>query len=717
MPKTLQKLIIVESPTKAKTITKFLGSDFKIDSSYGHVRDLPKKKLGVDLEHDFAPEYVIFKENQKRITALKKLAAKADEVYYATDEDREGEAISWHLSEIFNLPKSKERRIAFHEITKEAILAALDHPRQIDMNLVDAQQARRVLDRLVGYKISPFLWKKVAKGLSAGRVQSVAVRLIIEREREITAFNKEEYWSVEADFKKPSDGEFRGKLHRVGGQMLDKMAIKDQATADNYLEQLNSAKYQVAKVEKKETQKNPLPPFTTSTLQQDANRRLGFSAKQTMMIAQQLYEGVVLGGEGQVGLISYMRTDSLNLSEKFLGEASEFIKKNYGADFGLEAPRHFKTKSKGAQEAHEAIRPTEVYRQPEEMKDHLTPQQYKLYNLIWRRAVASQMAVAVLANTAVDVSNDKNDLVFRATGQVIKFAGFLSAYPSGGQDIILPDLTEGEKLDLLKIEPLQHFTQPPARYSDATLVKALEEKGIGRPSTYAPTINTIITRGYVSREEKRLKPAEIAFLVNDLLVEHFPEIVDYDFTAKMEGELDEIAAGELKWQPVIKKFYGPFSENLEKKYGELNKEDIVNQETSEVCDKCGKPMIIKIGRFGKFLACTGFPECKNTKQINGAGEIEPEETLDEKCPNCGKPMVYKHGRFGKFIACSDYPKCKTTKQVLKTIGMKCPECKEGEVVIRHGRGRVFYGCSRYPDCKFTSWKKPGEAEKSGEGEA
>lgn len=699
------KLVIVESPTKAKTITKFLGKDFKIESSFGHTRDLPKSKLGVDIKNNFQPQYVVPADKLKNLTFLKKLADKAEIVYYASDEDREGEAIAWHLSEYFKLSKDKEKRIAFHEITKSAIEAALKNPREIDMNLVDAQQARRVLDRLVGYKLSPFLWKKVARGLSAGRVQSVAVRLIIEREREIQAFIEEEYWSIEADFKKNNAGEFHAKLYKVGGKTLDKLAVKSEEEAKEILNNLEKAKYQVADVNKKENKKNPLPPFRTSTLQQEANRRLGFSAKQTMMIAQQLYEGIKLGSQGPVGLITYMRTDSLNLSDKFLSEARDFIKNGFGAKYSLASPRRFKTTSKGAQEAHEAIRPAEVTHQPSDIKEHLTSQQFRLYDLIWRRAVASQMAQAVVANTTIDVKNDKTDYLFRTTGQVVKFDGFLKVYFSSAKDVILPDLDKDEEVELLKLDPLQHFTQPPARYNDATLVKTLEEKGIGRPSTYAPTIGTIITRGYVVRDEKRLKPAEIAFLVNDLLVEHFPQIVDYDFTAKMENDLDNIADGKIKWQPLVANFYKPFEENLKKKEEEIKKKDLVEEETDKICDKCDKPMVIKMGRFGKFLACTGWPDCKNTKQLNSVGEIEEPEKLDEKCPTCGQPMIWKHGRFGKFIACSDYPKCKTTKKILKTIGIKCPEC-DGEMVERRGKRGPFYGCSKYPDCKFTVWGRP-----------
>ncbi|MBI5622109.1 type I DNA topoisomerase [Candidatus Falkowbacteria bacterium] len=654
------KLVIVESPTKAKTISRFLGTDFKVDSSFGHVRDLPKSKLGVDVEKDFTPQYVVPKDKLKHLNELKKAAVKAETVYYATDEDREGEAIAWHLADYFGLEADKEKRIAFHEITKEAVEEALAHPRHIDMNLVDAQQARRVVDRLVGYKLSPFLWKKVARGLSAGRVQSVAVRLIVEREREIAAFKTDEYWSLEAEFKAAA-GSFAAKLYKVGGKVLDKLGIQTQAEADALLQTLSGAAYKVASVEKKEVQKNPLPPFSTSTLQQEANRRLGFSAKQTMMIAQQLYEGLLLGSGGQVGLITYMRTDSLNLSEKFLAEAAGFIKSQFGAEFALSGARRFKTKSKGAQEAHEAVRPTEAARQPESIKAFVTPQQYRLYDLIWRRALASQMAPAVMDASTVDVGNDKNDFIFRATGQVVKFAGFLKVYFANGKEVLLPDVRPDESLALTKLAPLQHFTQPPARYNDATLVKALEERGIGRPSTYAPTIATIIDRGYVARVEKRLQPNDIAMLVNDLLVEHFPQIVDYDFTAKMEGDLDSVAEGTQAWRPLVADFYGPFDENLQKKTEELSRQDIAEMKQLGEDPQTHQPIFVRLGRFGPFVQRGGAEDAeKPTFAAIPRGRDMGSITLDDALQYLSLPKILgtdadgqdievSIGRFGPYV--------------------------------------------------------------------
>lgn len=703
-------LVIVESPTKAKTISKFLGKDFVIKSSFGHLRDLPQKEMGIDIENNFAPHYVVPRKNQKTVTDLKKSAAKAKIIYFASDEDREGEAISWHLAQILKPKTGQTRRIAFHEITKHAILESLEHPRDIDLNMVDAQQARRVLDRLVGYELSPFLWRKVAKGLSAGRVQSVAVRLIVEREREIQKFVPEEYWNIDGDFQKEKGEEkFSAKLNKINDKVLDKFAIKSKDEADKILKDLNDRNYKVIDIEEKETKRTPPPPFITSTLQQDANRRLGFSAKQTMMIAQQLYEGVDLGGEGSVGLITYMRTDSVNLSEKFLTEAHAFLKKTFGEKYLAPGARRFTTKSKLAQEAHEAIRPTEAARDPEDVRPYLDDHQYKLYNLIWRRAVASQMAEAALIGTAVDIaaekSNAKNSYIFRANGLTIKFDGFLKVYGTS-QETILPVFKLEELLELLKLNPIQHFTEPPARYSDASLVKTLEEYGIGRPSTYAPTISTIIDRGYVEKiEGRRLKPTEIAFTVNDLLVEHFPQIVDFKFTARMEDDLDEIAEGKKKWVPVIKEFYMPFKENLDQKYKDVSKAE---EPTEEICEKCGSPMVIKTGRYGKFLACSGFPKCRNIKSLGTPDGGPPEpETTNETCDKCGAPMVIKHGRFGKFLSCSKYPECKNMKPLVKSTGVACPECGKGEIVERRSkRGRTFYSCNQYPNCKFALWSKP-----------
>ncbi len=699
----MANLVIVESPTKAKTISRFLGKDYKIESSYGHLRDLPKSKMGIDIENDFEPHYIIPRDKKKIATALKKVAQKADKIYFATDEDREGEAISWHLLQILKVPEAKTERIVFHEITKEAILKSLKKPRKIDLNLVDAQQGRRVLDRLVGYELSPFLWRKVAKGLSAGRVQSVAVRLVVEREREIKAFQSQEYWQIQANLKTEKNKIFTAHLQKINGKPLDKFYFTSKEQIDKVIQELENADFIISNITKKQTRKNPLPPYTTSTLQQDANRRLGFSAKQTMMLAQQLYEGVKLGSQGEIGLITYMRTDSVSLSEKFLKEAEEEIKQKFGTDYHEQ--RIFKTKSKNAQEAHEAIRPTNASLDPEQIKKHLDSRQYKLYKLIWQRAVASQMKPALVNTISVDIAADK--YTFRSTGAQIHFQGFLKIYPMQVSENTLPNLTEKEELYLEKIYGEQKFTQPPARYSEAGLVKALEQRGIGRPSTYAPTISTILARNYVTLEDKRLKPTEIGILVNDVLVEHFPEIVDYNFTAKIENELDEIAMGKLRWQKVIKEFYEPFKKNLTLKDESLNKKDLTEEKTDEKCEKCGAPMVIKMGRFGKFLACSNYPECKNTKNINVNGETEVEEKINEKCPKCGHELQYKHGRFGKFIGCSNYPECKFIKSIENKIGVKCPECGKGDIVSKKTRrGRIFYACNRYPECKFSLWSKP-----------
>ncbi len=701
-------LVIVESPTKAKTITRFLGKDFTVLSSFGHVRDLPKSKMGVDIEHDFAPQYVVPRDSQKNVTALKKAAQKAQTIYFATDEDREGEAISWHLVELLKPKKGQIKRITFHEITKEAIDEALKNPRAIDLRLVDAQQARRILDRLVGYELSPFLWKKVVKGLSAGRVQSVAVRLIIEREREIQAFQPQEYWTIEGQFQKEGSEPFTAKLHAMAGKTLDKFAIPNKVEAENILAAVKDEQYHVASVERRQTKKAAPAPFTTSTLQQEANRRLGFSSQQTMRLAQQLYEGVEIPGEGSVGLITYMRTDSLNLAEKFLAEAAGYLRSSLGEQYALPEPRKFKTKSKGAQEAHEAIRPTEVVRTPDSVAQYLEPRQKRLYELIWQRAVASQMPDAQMEATTADVNTKQNDYTFRATGSVIKFDGFLKVYPSGVKENELPVLEQNDPVKALEIQPLQHFTEPPARFSEATLIKTLEEYGIGRPSTYAPTIATIIARNYVEREEKRLKPTEIAFVVNDLLVAHFPEIVDYQFTAQMEQKLDDIAIGEKEWVPVIREFYEPFKKHLGVKEQEIDKKTLTEEASDVVCEKCGKPMVIKMGRFGKFLACTGYPECKNTKPLAENGkDAAPAEVTNETCDLCSKPMVIKRGRFGTFLGCSGYPECKGIKRIDKKTGVTCPECNKGDIVERRSRGgRTFYSCNRYPDCKFALWSRP-----------
>ncbi len=592
-----ENLIIVESPTKAKTIAKFLGQGFKVESSFGHVRDLPKSKMGVDIDHDFTPQYLIPVKAKKRVAELKKLAGKASLIYYATDEDREGEAISWHLDELFGHPASAQR-IAFHEITKKAVEEALKNPRALNLNLVNAQQSRRILDRLVGYELSPFLWKKVAKGLSAGRVQSVAVRLIVEREREIKAFRAEEYWTIEATFAKDSH-EFAATFYSLAGQKLEKFSITNAEEAKKIVAAVLGRQFKVLSIEQKRSSKNPPAPFTTSTLQQRANRGLGFSAKQTMVIAQQLYEGVDLGPEGSVGLITYMRTDSLNLAEQFLAEAQAVIKEKFGPAYALGAKR-YQAKSKLAQEAHEAIRPTNPALTPESLRQYLDSRQYKLYDLIWRRTLASQMPSAELLGTTIDLTEGAG-YVFRATGTIVTFDGFLKVLPHANGQTDLPVLREGQEVVTKAILPSQHFTEPPARYSEAALVKALEEYGIGRPSTYAPTIATIQSRNYVTLEEKKLKPTDIGMLVSDLLVENFPNVVDYSFTARVEDEFDKIAEGQEDWIKMLAGFYGPFHENVIAKQASVTKEATVGLRELGLDPASGKPIYVKIGRYGPYV--------------------------------------------------------------------------------------------------------------------
>lgn len=703
-------LIIVESPTKAKTIAKFLGRDYLVESSFGHVRDLPKSDLGIDLEHDFSPKYVIPSKARKKVSELKKIAKKAETVILASDEDREGEAIAWHLASILDL-KDNYQRIAFHEITKEAIVRAMDQPRMINQKMVEAQQARRILDRLVGYKLSPLLWKKVAKGLSAGRVQSVAVRLIVEREREIKAFISQEYWSLEAVLAKDRDS-FVSFLAKISGQSVDKFQFKNEIEIDSLIKSLPSGQWKVAGLDKKESVKNPWPPFTTSTLQQAANHRLGFSAKQTMMVAQKLYE---------LGFITYMRTDSLNLSEKFSSDAARYIQDKLGDKYLPKTKRLFKNKSRNAQEAHEAIRPTDVFRQPEDLSHKLDKNQFKLYQLVWQRAVASQMAGAVLATVSVSISvGDKDEFLFKANGQTVKTKGYLDIYPEKVSENELPELKIGDILTLEKINKNQHFTQPPARYSDASLVKELEKHGIGRPSTYAPTIATIIERNYVNRDEKKkLFPTDIAFVVNDLLVNHFPDVVSYKFTADMENNLDEISLGQKDWVPVIRNFWDPFKLNLENKYQELDKQSFVQEEESDqICDKCSAKMIIKTGRYGKFLACSSFPNCRNIKPINKKDSADGEESgelnemkekyKDEICDKCGSTLVVRVGKFGPFLGCSAYPKCKNIKNINQD-GEKevdCPACGQGRIVKKFSRRGVFYACNNYPKCRNAYFARP-----------
>ncbi|MFZ6014921.1 MAG: type I DNA topoisomerase [Patescibacteria group bacterium] len=704
-------LVIVESPTKAKTITRFLGKDYRVVASMGHIRDLPKSKLGVDVEKDFEPQYIIPRDHKAKVKEITDLAKNAKTIYFATDEDREGEAISWHLANILEQNPEKLQRITFHEITKDAIEEALKNPRPLDMKLVDAQQARRILDRLVGYELSPFLWRHMKRGLSAGRVQSVAVRLIVEREDIINNFKPEEYWSIEGAFTTSKSHEIETKLQSIDGKSLDKMAIKNKSEADKIVKECQKQTWQIADIEQKQKKKSPPPPFTTSSLQQEANNRLGFSAKQTMTLAQKLYEGQEIGSKGSVGLITYMRTDSVNLASKFIEEASAYIKSAFGDKEILEKPRTYKTKSKGAQEAHEAIRPTDPNNTPENLESYLDKNMLKLYTLIWQRAVATQMQDAILNATRIDIGGGQ--YIFRATGQQVVSPGYLKLYPDQEKDKLLPQVDKNEKLDLKEVKGTQHFTEPPARYSDATLVKALEENGIGRPSTYASTISTIIDRGYVERDDKkRLAPQPIAFDVNNLLMKRFPDIVDIEFTARMESSLDHIAEGTMNWRPLIQAFYSPFHAGLEKQDAELN-QAAEKEAEGEVCEKCGKPMTVKRGRFGKFLACSGYPECKNTKPMEG-GEAPPApEPTDKKCPKCGAPMVKKVGRYGPFLACSKYPECKTIEGIevpaLDQNGnqITCPKCQKGIILERKSKkGKVFYSCNQYPNCDQAFWDKP-----------
>ncbi|MHB9155316.1 MAG: type I DNA topoisomerase, partial [Endomicrobiales bacterium] len=655
MPKYL---VIVESPTKEKTISKFLGRDFVVKSSYGHIRDLPKSKLGVDVEKDFQPQYLNVPRAKKILPELKKLSEKSNEVYLATDYDREGEAIAWHLKEALKLPDEKVKRITFHEITPEAIKGSLKNPRKIDLDMVDSQQARRILDRLVGYKLSPLLWRKVKYGLSAGRVQSVAVRLICDREEEIEKFKPQEYWSIQAELKKQEGAPqpFLAALVAKGETKFDKLHFADKGMSDAVLKDLEGAAYRVAGIESKERKRSPFAPYTTSTMQQDASRRIYFSAAKTMKIAQSLYEGISLGDEGNEGLITYMRTDSVNIAEQARKEAKEFIAKKHGARFLPEKPRAYKTKTKGAQEAHEAIRPTSVRRTPDEMKKYLSPDEFKLYDLIWRRFVASQMSDALYDTMGVDIR--AGDYLFRASGRTLKFSGFLEVYLVEDADEekegTLPPLSVSETLELLRLVPEQHFTEPPPRFNEASIIRALEEHGIGRPSTYAPIIHTILERLYVRLEQRRFYPTNLGRLVNEILKRHFPKIVDVQFTAEVEEELDQVAEGEMKWTRVVGEFYHPFEENLEEAEKNLTRQKVEPQKTSEVCPKCGKPMVLRDSRRGQFLACSGFPECRTTFSVDREGNkiIKPApEMTAEVCEKCGKAMLKRIGKRGPFLAC------------------------------------------------------------------
>jgi DNA topoisomerase I len=780
-------LVIVESPAKAKTIQKYLGKGFTVEASLGHVKDLPKSSLGVDIEDEFETEYIVIPGKEKVLTKLKKLAESADSIYLAPDPDREGEAIAFHLAEELDgngdrrkkaKKKKKEdadaparvQRVTFNEITKRAVQAAFEHPRKIDQNLVDAQQARRVLDRLVGYQVSPLLWDKVRRGLSAGRVQTVALRLIVEREREIKAFEKKEYWTIDAHLaanKPPAfDARFLGK-----GE--EKIEVNNGEEAEKIRTALEKAEWIVRSVDKKERRRNAAPPFTTSKLQQDSSRKLRFSVKRTMMIAQRLYEGVELGEEGLVGLITYMRTDSTRVAPEAITEVREYIGKEYGATYLPESPNTYKEK-KEAQAAHEAIRPTSAMRHPDQIKQYLKEDEFKVYKLIWQRFVASQIMPAVFDQTTVDIDakNGSETFWFRVTGSVLKFDGFLKVYEEAkeGKDEEdeelkhkLPALEAGQRLTLRELKPEQHFTEPPPRYNEASLVKELEERGIGRPSTYAAILSTIQERQYVQKLGGKFVPTEIGLVVTDLLIENFRDIFDVQYTARLEEELDEIEEGKEKWTDALAEFYKKFQKDL--KYAEKHMENIKRMEkpTAEKCERCGSPlvikwgkhgsfyacstydkddpntctftkenpinlpdldsadmqetgaaeeycencgrvMVLKRGRFGQFMACTGYPDCKTTRRLD-QGKRVPDIPLDEPCPKCGRNLMIRHGRYGEFTACSGYPDCKYVKQ--NFIGVRCPECKDGELVEKRARkGNTFYGCGNYPKCKFTSANKP-----------
>ena len=705
-----KSLLIVESPTKVDTLKKIVGKGFVIKASVGHLKDLPKKKLGVDIENDFKPDYITIRGKGKILAELKAAAKKADDIYLAPDPDREGEAIAYHIAnEMKKLTKGKIYRVMFNELTKKAVTEAIKNPTELNTNKVNAQQARRILDRLVGYKISPILWKKVHRGLSAGRVQSVALKMVCDREKEIQDFKQEEYWTITADLKGSQEPEFQAKLFKLD---QEKMEVTQEEQALEIVQAVEGGEWILEGITKKERKRNPVAPFITSTLQQEASRKLNFSPKKTMMLAQRLYEGLTVEGKGTVGLITYMRTDSTRLADEAVGNLRDFILDKFGKEYIPAKPNTYKVK-KSAQEAHEAIRPTDFSIEPKPLKDKIEKDLYRLYELIWLRAVSSQMVPAILDTTQFDIRSGK--YLFRANGSVIKFMGCLQVYveatdedsgASARDDKILPDLPKGEKLQLQKILPEQHFTQPPPRFTEALLVKALEEKGVGRPSTYASIISVIKDRDYVRSEEKRLAPTELGTLVFELLMENFPGIMTEEFTAHMEDQLDLIEEGKIEWVETLKTFYVPFEKDLaeaEKKMRDIKSEV---EETDEVCEKCGQPMIIKWGRFGKFMACSGYPECKNTKEVGGKDEDPDAVKAEGNCDKCNSPLIIKVGRFGKFIACSAYPDCKFTKPI--SLGVSCPEtdCKGYVSTRRSKKGRTFYGCSEYPNCTFTSWDKP-----------
>lgn len=710
----MTNLVIVESPAKAYTIKSYLGSNYKVMASKGHVRDLPKSTLGIDIEHGFEPHYINIRGKGELIRELKKEAKNADRIYLATDLDREGEAISWHLAAALGLPEDKIKRITFNEITKSAIKESIKSPRKIDIDLVNAQQTRRILDRIVGYKLSPFLWKTVKSGLSAGRVQSIATKIIVEREDEIRAFLPREYWTVDAVL--TSDGrDFTAHYYGEAGSK-DKNELSAESEAVRIKEDCFGKKFVCTEIKKGNRTKSPAPPFITSTLQQEASKKLNFQSQRTMRVAQELYEGVNLGHEngGVQGLITYMRTDSLRVAAEAQSAALEYISDNYGKDYCPEKPRVYRTKA-SAQDAHEAIRPSKVALDPEKIKKMLTPDQYKLYKLIWRRFLASQMSSAVLSTVNAEFVCESH--IFKSSGYTVKFRGYMALYEETSdtadteREVVLPPVEKDAELNARDIIPEQHFTEPPPRYTEASLIKFLEEKGIGRPSTYTPIITIIISRGYVKRDGKSLRPTDLGEIITRLMNKSFPDIVDYKFTASMENQLDEIENGNATMLDMLSKFYEGFSRELEEAEKTVSKEtyEAPAEETDIICEKCGSRMIVKNGRYGRFAACPNYPECKNTKQLNKSGTAEAEkepEIAPFKCEFCGSDVVVRQGRYGAFYACSRYPECKFTKQKVKSLGVSCPKCGR-DIVTKYGRNKtVFYSCSGYPECDFSSWDLP-----------
>ncbi len=719
----MSNLVILESPAKINTVKSYLGSDYKVVASKGHVRDLPKSSLGIDIDDHFKAHYINIRGKGELIRELKKEVKNADKIYLATDPDREGEAISWHLAETLGIKPESAHRITFNEITKNAVKEAIKNPRDIDMDLVNSQQARRILDRIVGYKLSPFLWKTVKSGLSAGRVQSVATRIIVERENEIRAFKSEEYWTIDAKLLTQKQKEITARFY---GDLNGKIELKTEDDAKKITDIVTGKQFKVLEVKKGVKQKSPAPPFITSTMQQECSRKLNFQSQRTMKVAQELYEGINLGSEfgGAQGLITYMRTDSLRISSDAQEAAKQYIIDKYGDKYCPAQPRVYKQKS-NAQDAHEAIRPSNMELEPSKIKKLLSSDQYKLYKLIWDRFVASQMINAELNTVSADFECES--YIFRASGYTVKFPGFLAVYeesfddvqkdsnsePEPEKNLRLPQIAEGDMLDFVDIKPQQHFTEPPPRYSEASLTKFLEEKGIGRPSTYVPIITTIISRGYVSREGKSLVPTPLGEITTKLMMDKFPDIVDYKFTAQMEDSLDKIENGESTIESVLTDFYSDFSKDLENAQNTISKGDIEVpvEETDIVCEYCGSKMIVKNGRFGKFAACPNYPQCKNTKPLSKDGTALPEkkpEIADFKCEVCGSDMVLRTGRYGSFYACVRYPECKFTKQRVNNLGVKCPECGS-DIVMKFGKNKnAFYSCSKYPECKFSTWDMPTE---------